>query len=102
MISDVHAGMVLEGSQVPLQALPTPPKGLEHNLMTMRENLLFALTGWVAGLCSALAVALVVFPALLGETKSISTWPDLLFFGLIVLLISPFTLAGGLIGGRVL
>src|SRR5215510_774917 len=69
--------------------------------MTMRENLLFALTGWVAGLCSTLGVALVAFPAVMGDTRSISTWPDLLLFGLIVLLISPFTLVGGLLGGRV-
>jgi hypothetical protein len=67
----------------------------------MRQNLLFALTGWVAGLCSILGVALIVFPALLGTSKSIRTVPDLLALALVVLLVSPAALAGGLIGSRV-
>jgi hypothetical protein len=69
--------------------------------MTMRRNLLFALIGWVAGLCSILGMALIVFPILLGIRKSISTAPDLLAFALVLLLVSPAALLGGLIGGRV-
>jgi hypothetical protein len=68
--------------------------------MTMRQNLVFALTGWLAGLCSIVGVALLVFPALLGTPKSIRTAPDLFVFVLVVLLVSPAALVGGLIGGR--
>ena len=68
--------------------------------MTIRQNLLFALTGWVAGLCSILAIALIIFPIFFGISKSIRTLPDLLAFALVVLLVSPAALLGGLIGSR--
>jgi hypothetical protein len=68
--------------------------------MTIRQNLLFALTGWVAGVCGIAATALLVFPALLGTPKSIRSLPDLLAFALVMLLVSPAALLGGLIGGR--
>src|SRR5262245_16949393 len=68
--------------------------------MTFRDNLLFALTGWAAGLCCVLGIALVVFPIFFGISKSISTLPDLLAFVLVVILVSPAALLGGLIGGR--
>jgi hypothetical protein len=69
--------------------------------MTLRDNLLFALTGWAAGLCSILAIALIIFPVFFGISKSIRALPDLLAFLLVVLLVSPAALAGGLIGSRV-
>jgi hypothetical protein len=70
--------------------------------MTIRQNLLFALVGWVVGLCCILAIALIVFPVFFGISKSISTLPDLLAFALVVALVSPATLLGGLLGGRAL
>jgi hypothetical protein len=70
--------------------------------MTIRQNLVFALVGWVVGLCCILGIALIIFPVFFGISKSISTLPDLLAFLLVVVLVSPFTLLGGLIGGRAL
>jgi hypothetical protein len=70
--------------------------------MTIRENLLFALTGWIVGLCCILGIALIVFPVFFGISKSISTLPDLLAFVLVVILVSPAALLGGLLGGRAL
>lgn len=68
--------------------------------MTLRQNLQFALVGWVAGLCSVLAIALIIFPVFFGISKSISTLPDLVAFALVALLVSPAALLGGLIGSR--
>jgi hypothetical protein len=70
--------------------------------MTIRQNLLFALVGWAVGVCSVLGIALIVFPVFFGISKSIRTLPDLLAFALVVVLVSPATLLGGLIGGRAL
>jgi hypothetical protein len=47
-----------------------------------------------------LATALIVFPALLGTPKSLRTWPDLFVFALVLLVVSPAALLGGLIGSR--
>ena len=70
--------------------------------MTIRQNLVFALVGWVVGLCSILAIALIVFPVFFGISKAIRTLPDLLAFALVALLVSPAALIGGLVGGRAL
>lgn len=68
--------------------------------MSMRENVLFALTGWVAGLLITLGVGMILFPAVEGITHSLRTGPDPILFAFVVLLVSPTTLLGGLIGGR--
>jgi hypothetical protein len=70
--------------------------------MTIRQNLVFALVGWVVGLCCILGIALIVFPVFFGISKTIATLPDLLAFLLVVILVSPATMLGGLIGGRAL
>ena len=70
--------------------------------MSIRQNLTFALIGWVASLSSVFGIALIAFPVFFGISRSIRTLPDLLAFALVALLISPAALLGGLVGGRAL
>jgi hypothetical protein len=72
----------------------------EYNRMTLRENLLFALTGWLAGVCIMLGVGFIIFPALVGTPHSFGAGPDRFILLLVVLLVSPAALVGGLVGGR--
>src|SRR5207244_5830681 len=72
----------------------------EYNRMTLREHLLFAFTGWLAGVCIMLGVGFIIFPALVGTPHSFGAGPDRLILRLVVLLVSPVALLGGLVGGR--
>jgi hypothetical protein len=72
----------------------------EYNRMTLREHLLFAFTGWLAGVCVMLGVGFIIFPALVGTPHSFGAGADRLILGLVVLLVSPAALVGGLVGGR--
>lgn len=65
----------------------------------MRQNLVFALTGWVAGILSTLAVGLLVLPNTIGSPRVFDT-PELLGLALVLVVVSPVALAGGLIGGH--
>lgn len=67
--------------------------------MKLRQNLLFALTGWVVGILITLAMGLFILPATIGGPPTFET-PDLLLLTFVVLVVSPFALAGGVIGGH--
>ncbi len=68
--------------------------------MTIRSSLLFALVGWLAGLCAALGTGFVIFPALMGNPPALGMGVQLLILGTVLLLVTPAALIGGLIGGR--
>lgn len=68
--------------------------------MAVRTHLLFALVGWLAGVVITLGVAFVIFPALFGQVRTTFGQADLVILGLVLLLVSPAALAGGIAGGR--
>ncbi len=68
--------------------------------MTIRSSLLFALVGWLAGLCATLGIGFVIFPALMGNPPALGLGAQLLILGAVLLLVTPAALIGGLIGGR--
>lgn len=68
--------------------------------MTIRSSLLCALIGWLAGLCVTLVTGFVIFPALLGDQPSLGIRAELLILVVVLLLVTPAALIGGLIGGR--
>ena len=68
--------------------------------MKMREHLLFAGVGWIAGLCSTLGLALIIIPAIIGGEQAYSRGPGLLILALILLIVTPAALVGGIVGGR--
>jgi hypothetical protein len=68
--------------------------------MRLRYNLFFAGIGWLAGVCLMLASGFVIFPALDGDKRPVFGMPDVLILGLVLLLVTPAALAGGLVGAR--
>ncbi|HEX5691428.1 MAG TPA: hypothetical protein VFX76_15545, partial [Roseiflexaceae bacterium] len=68
--------------------------------MGARDNMIFAGIGWLAGICLMLAIGFVIFPALDGVRRPCLGMPDVLILGLVLLLVTPFALAGGLVGAR--
>jgi predicted permease len=68
--------------------------------MTLRQYLTFALIGWIAGIALTLVVGLIIFPAVVGGAHVLSAGPDLLILAIVLLLISPAALAGGVVGSR--
>ena len=67
--------------------------------MTLRDNVRFACIGWLAGVLVTLGLVVFVAPSLIGA-RPIRSGSDLAILGLIVLLVAPATLLGGLLGGR--
>jgi hypothetical protein len=68
--------------------------------MRVRDNLIFAGIGWLAGVGLMLAIGFVIFPALDGVNRPVFRIPDILILGLVLLLVTPAALAGGLLGAR--
>ena len=68
--------------------------------MNIREHLLFALTGWVAGIIVVIGIGYIVFPAVVAGARPLSIAPNLLILTIVLLIVSPAALVGGLIGGR--
>lgn len=66
--------------------------------------LLFALTGWIAGCVTILGLGVIwptIFPGILRGEHYYSIRPSLFsILGVAVLIASPATLIGGLVGGR--
>jgi len=67
----------------------------------IRQLLLFAGTGLLAGVIIMLAMAFLIFPAVMGSPHFSGSVPDLLLLGLVGLPTSVAALVGGLVGGRV-
>ena len=68
--------------------------------MSIRSSMLFALVGWLAGLCATLGNGFVIFPALVGNPPALGLGAQFLILGAVLLLVTPAALIGGLIGGR--
>lgn len=68
--------------------------------MTIRSSLLFALIGWLAGICVTVGIGFVIFPALMGTAPALGIGAQLLIFGVVLLFVTPAALVGGWIGGR--
>jgi hypothetical protein len=65
--------------------------------MPIREQLLWALIGWLVGIGSVFAVGLVILPIVLPTRAVGGEW---ILFGIVLLIVSPFALLGGWVGGR--
>ncbi|NJM08866.1 hypothetical protein HC891_25715 [Candidatus Gracilibacteria bacterium] len=66
--------------------------------VTFRQQLLWALIGWLAGIGSVLVVGLVILPAVLPSREVGGEW---LLFSLVLAIVSPIALLGGWVGGRI-
>jgi hypothetical protein len=69
--------------------------------MNLRQQVVFAFAGWLAGVGMLLAVAFVIFPAVLGGTRFSGSAAELLILGIVGVVASVAALLGGVIGGRV-
>jgi hypothetical protein len=71
----------------------------------MSRNISYALTGWLAGVLTTLVLGFVwpkIFPGIINVEHYYGAGPNLIaIIGINLLLMSPASLIGGLIGGRV-
>ena len=71
----------------------------------MSRNVSYALTGWLAGAVTILVMGFAwpfIFPAIVNVEHYYGDGPSLLaIIGIVLLLMTPLSLIGGLIGGRV-
>ena len=71
----------------------------------MSRNVSYALTGWLAGVVTILVMGFAwpfIFPAIVNVDHYYGDGPGLLtIIGIILLVMTPASLLGGLIGGRV-
>jgi hypothetical protein len=73
----------------------------EKNLMKISQHLLNALSGWVAGIVIAFGFSFLwqqIFPVV---DRSGQGQGMMLILGIILAILSPFAIAGGVIGGRI-
>src|SRR5438105_702528 len=68
--------------------------------MKTRDQLMFALTGWIAGILITLGVGFVIFPAIMQGDRFALTATNILILTLVLILVSPAALVGGWVGGR--
>jgi len=73
--------------------------------MKIRQNLAFMVSGWIAGEIGTLGFGLfwpVMFPAIIQFRHYFNAGSGLfLIMGILLIIVSPLGLVGGLIGGRV-
>jgi hypothetical protein len=71
----------------------------------MSRNISYAITGWLAGVMTMLVMGYLwpkIFPAIVNVGHYYGDGPNLItIIGIAVLVMSPASLVGGLIGGRV-
>ena len=73
--------------------------------MDLRRNISYAFTGWIGGLIGTLILGLawpIIFPAIVNIDHYYESGPNLLtILGIVLLVVTPAALIGGVIGGRV-
>lgn len=71
----------------------------------MSRNFSYAVTGWIAGIISSVIIGFTwpkIFPAIINISHYYGEGPNLItIIGIVLLVMSPAALIGGLIGGRV-
>jgi len=68
----------------------------------LRQNLLFACVGWIAGVLFSIVIGFALFPGIVGSARTTSPAATLISLALLVLIVSPAALLGGFVGGRIL
>ncbi|MCP5096631.1 MAG: hypothetical protein GY943_13845 [Chloroflexi bacterium] len=70
----------------------------------MSRNISYAITGWLAGVVTTLVMGFVwptIFPAIVNVEHYYGDGPSLItIIGIVLLVMSPASLVGGIIGGR--
>jgi hypothetical protein len=70
--------------------------------MKIRQLLLFAGTGLLAGVVTTIAMGFIFFPTLMGKIDFSGSAADLLILGFVGLPTAVAALVGGLVGGRLI
>jgi hypothetical protein len=68
--------------------------------MKVGRMLVLAGIGWLAGALLIIILSLVISPMIVGGSHSLQDPVDRIVLGMVLLGITPFTLLGGLLGGR--
>jgi hypothetical protein len=70
----------------------------------MGRNITFAVIGWVAGVISTVVLGLlwpIIFPAIINVENYYGAGPSLaVIIGIVLLFVTPASIIGGLVGGR--
>jgi hypothetical protein len=69
--------------------------------MKLGRMIILAGVGWLAGALLTLTLSMVIAPLITGRGHSLTDQIDLILLGMVLLGITPFTLLGGVVGGRI-